>query len=115
MNPEITTYIDALSMDWQKVLCTQLRAIIHSAIPEATEKIQYGKPHFFKNKKYIAVLGPAKGWVSFTLFNATNVEAPDGTFEPSDITERRTIKFKSGQQPDAALLTKMIAVAAASL
>jgi len=113
MNPEVTAYIDGLSQAWQIEACEKLRQSIHTAVPDVVERLQYGKPHFLKNGKYLAVIGPAKGWVAFTLFNAAGVE--DDLFEPSDVTDRRTIKFRSGQAIEVDVLAKLIAAAAQTL
>ena len=76
MSAEIAEYIDKVSVPWQAEICRTLDALVHRAIPDVTEKIQYGKPHYRKNNKYAAVIGTAKGWVAFTIFNATAIEAP---------------------------------------
>lgn len=113
MNPEVTSYIDKLGQPWQIELAQQLRQAVHTAVPEVDERIQYSKPHFTKNKKYLAVIGPAKGWVSFTLFNASGIEYD--LFEASDVTERKTIKYKPGQTVDTAAVLKLIEAAAQGL
>lgn len=56
-------------------------------------RIQYGNPHYLQDGKYAAVIGTAKSWVAFTIFNAAALNAPDGLFEPGP-PERRTIKIK---------------------
>jgi len=114
MNQDVTDYIDAIKVDWQAEVCRQLRQIIHDAAPDVTERLQYGKPHFLKNGKYACVLGTAKGWVSFTIFNAATLEAPDGFFEPGP-PERKTVKIRDGQAIDPALLTPMVQQASATL
>src|SRR3954452_12719269 len=72
---EVTDYINKLNdkagQEWQVEVSNQLHKIAQDNIPDFSEKLQYGKPHFFKNGKYAAVLGTAKGWVTFTIFNAT--------------------------------------------
>ena len=113
--PEVTEYIDKLKITWQADVCKQIRAMISSAVPEADERIQYGKPHYRKNGKYLCVLGTAKGWVSFTIFNATELETPAGMFESSDTGDRKTIKILEGQTVDTALLSKLLKQAAATL
>lgn len=110
MNPEVSAYFDKLSQPWQVEVCQQLRQVIHAAAPDVTERLQYGKPHFLRNGSYLAVIGPAKGWVSFTLFNAAGLEYD--LFEPSDVTDRRTIKYKPGQTVDTDAVFKLIAAAA---
>ena len=114
MNPEVTDYINKISVDWQAELCRSIRHIIHQSIPTVVERIQYSKPHFLKDGKYAAVLGTAKGWVSFTIFNAQSLVAPDGYFEPSDTDDRKTVKFKQGQALDHDLLAKLLQKAATS-
>jgi hypothetical protein len=111
MNQQVTEYIQNIKLPWQAEICTQLRQLIQQAIPDVEERIQYGKPHFLKKSKYAAVVGTAKGWVSFTIFNATSVEGPDGLFEDGP-AERKTVKIKEGQTVDYALLEKLLAQAA---
>jgi hypothetical protein len=115
MNEQVTEYIDKLNQDWQVEVCKRLREAVHQAVPDVTERLQYGKPHFLKNGKYAAVLGPAKGWVSFTIFNAADLDVPDGLFEPSDAPERKTVKIKSGQAVDYDLLRRLVGQAAGAL
>ncbi|MEO8610348.1 MAG: DUF1801 domain-containing protein [Chloroflexota bacterium] len=111
MNQQVTEYIEAVKLPWQAEICTQLREIILKAIPDVEERIQYGKPHFLKKGKYAAVVGTAKGWVSFTIFNAKSVEGPEGLFEAGD-PERKTVKIREGQAVDYTLFGKLLAQAA---
>lgn len=113
MNPEVTSYIESLGQPWQAELCGQLRGVVQAAVPDVQERIQYGKPHFLRGKSYIAVIGVAKGWVSFTIFNAAGLQY--NLFEPSDVSDRRTIKFKPGQPVDADALGRLMADAAKAL
>ncbi|MCC6614991.1 MAG: DUF1801 domain-containing protein [Anaerolineae bacterium] len=115
MNGDVSAYIDKLDQAWKVELCRHIRQIIHEAIPDVVERIQYGKPHFLKNGKYACVLSPSKAWVSLTIFNAQTLEAPDGFFEPSDTTERKTVKLRQGQAVDDALIAGLIGKAANSL
>jgi hypothetical protein len=115
MNQEVTAYIDKINLPWQAEICKSIRQTINQSIPDVTERIQYGKPHFLKNGKYACVLGTAKGWVSFTIFNATDLKAPDGMFEADGSPERKTMKIRDGQAVDYDLLAKMITQAASSL
>ena len=115
MNPQVTDYMDKVAPDWQAEICKHLRQVILESIPEAEERLQYGKPHYLKHKKYACVLGTAKAWVSLTIFNAQALETPDGLFESSENGDRKTIKIKQGQTVDYALLGKLISQAASSL
>ena len=113
MNQQVTDYISKIKVDWQADVCNRLRDMIHAALPDVEERLQYGKPHYLKNGKYAFVMGTAKEWVSFTIFNAQNLETPDGLFEASENGDRKTIKIRAGQNVDDAMLAKMIGQAVA--
>lgn len=115
MNPDVSEFIQKIKLPWQAEISNRIREIIHQAVPDVTERIQYGKPHFLKNGKYACVLGTAKGWVSFTIFNAQLLDAPEGFFEASDTTERRTIKIREEETVDYDLLARFITEASASI
>ncbi len=107
MNEEVSSYIGELGAVWQRELAEELRQLVHRVIPEAQERIQYKKPHFLKNGKYAAVISPAKGWVSFTIFNAAGLSIPDGVFEDGP-EERRTVKIREGKPADFELLAALL-------
>jgi hypothetical protein len=113
MTQAVTEYLEKINQPWQAEICTHLRQIVHQAVPSVEERIQYGKPHFLKNGKYAYVLGTAKDWVSFTIFNAGSLEAPEGFFEPGD-PDRKTIKIRKGSTVDYTLLTRLVQQAASS-
>lgn len=113
MNEAVTEYIEKISQEWQAEICKQLRQIVQQSVPEVEERLQYGKPHFLKQGKYAAVLGTAKDWVSFTLFNGMALEAPEGVFEPGS-PDRKTVKIRKGQAVDYALLARLLQQAANS-
>ena len=48
MNQEVTVFINSLDEPWQLQLCDDLREVVHRAIPEVQERMQYKKPHFFE-------------------------------------------------------------------
>ncbi len=101
MNAEIEAYIGKQSQPWQAELCRQLDAIVHRAIPDATDKLQYGKPHYRKNNQYAAVIGTA-------------IDAPPGLFEDGP-PERKTIKIREGQAIDEAQVEGLLRQAASTL
>ena len=114
-SPEVTDYINKLNdkagQEWQAEVAKKLHEIAEKNIPNFSERLQYGKPHFLKDGKYAAVLGTAKGWVTFTIFNATEVKAPDGYFEEGP-PERKTVKILKGQDVDYNLLGTLLKQAA---
>ncbi len=114
-NEQVTEAIQKLSQPWQIEIANQLREIIFAAIPDVVERLQYGKPHYLKGKQYAAVVGPAKGWVSLTIFNAQALVTPDKLFESSENGDRKTIKISEGQAVDYPLLQSLIAQAASTL
>lgn len=116
MNQAVTDYIEALNtkpkQEWQAQVCARLREVVLDSIPDVEEKIQYSKPHYRKNGNYVAVIGTAKGWVTFTIFNAESLQAPEGFFEDGP-PERKTIKiFNKDQVVDYDLVAKLLQQAA---
>jgi hypothetical protein len=114
MNPEVTEHIENIQ-PWQAEICNAIRERIHQSVPEVQERLQYKKPHFLKDGKYLAVISPAKAQVTLTVFNATDLDAPDGLFEPDGPPERKTVKIKDGQEVDYDLLAQLVAQAASTL
>lgn len=112
MNAEVTPYFDKIAVPWQVDVAKRLRELVFEAIPDAEEKLQYSKPHYRKNGKYAAVIGTAKGWVSFTIFNANEIEAD---FFEEGPPERKTIKITEKKDIDYALLTRLVKQAADGL
>lgn len=112
MNEQVTEYIEKIKVDWQAEVSQQLRQLIHQAVPDVTERLQYGKPHFLKNGKYLAVLGTAKEWVSFTIFNATALEAD---FFEEGGADRKTVKIRKGQSADVERLAAFLQQAAETI
>jgi hypothetical protein len=112
MNEEINQFIEALGDSWQRPICAELRDVVHAAIPDVQERIQYKKPHFLKNGKYAAVISTSKAAVSFTIFNAAEIDVPEGFDGPP---ERKTIKLQQGHAVDSGLLTSLLRQAASTL
>ncbi|MEW9701435.1 DUF1801 domain-containing protein [Paenibacillus sp. SI8] len=113
MNPEVTVFIEAVKEPWQGELCTRLRAVVHQAIPDIQERVQYKKPHFLKNGKYAAVISTSKDAVSFTIFNTSELALPEGLFDGPP--ERKTIKLRQGQPVDTDQLSSLLSQASSTL
>jgi hypothetical protein len=114
MNQLVTDFVQNVDKPWQAEVCENLRQVVHQSVPGVEERIQYRKPHFLKNGKYVAVVGTAKDWVSFTIFNAENLDAPEGLFEDGP-PERKTVKIREGQDVDYELLTRFVEQAASTV
>jgi hypothetical protein len=95
--------------------CTHLRKIVFQSAPGVEELLQYGKPHYKKDGKFVCTYNTAKAWVSFTLFNAGSLEVPDGFFEPGNNPDRKTVKITEGQNTDYNLLAKLLQHASDSI
>jgi hypothetical protein len=113
MNQEVTDFIEGLTESWQEELSTNLREVVHQAIPDVHERIQYKKPHFLKNGKYAAVISTSKDAVSFTIFNATALELPEDMFNGPP--ERKTLKLRKGDTIDRGQLVSLVTRASDSL
>lgn len=111
MNPEVTDFFDALKEPWQKELSARLREVVHQAIPDVQERLQYKKPHFLKNGKYAVVISTSKDAVSFTIFNAAGLELPEGMFDGPP--ERKTLKLRKGNEFDSEQLLAWVKQASA--
>lgn len=114
-NQAVSAYIQNINQPWQVEIATRLRQTILEAVPSVDERLQYSKPHYKKGGQYLAVFGTAKGWVSLTIFNAQDLDTPDGLFEASDNRDRQTIKIRQGQEVDYAMLADLIRQAASTI
>jgi hypothetical protein len=115
MNEEVTAYIQGLDEEWKIEACTRLRELVLKTVPDATERMQYRQPHYLKNRNYLAVISAAKKWVSFTVFNAQSLSAPDGFFEPDGPPERKTVRVLNNKTIDYDLLGTLLNEAASTL
>lgn len=113
MNQEVTDFIEALKEPWHKEVTVSLREVVHQAIPNVHERIQYKKPHFLKNGKYAAAISTAKETVSFTVFNCSDLTFPEGVFEGPP--ERKTLKMHKGDTFDSEQLISLLSQASSSL
>ena len=109
----VIDFIEGLTESWQADYCKNLLGVVRQAIPDVEERIQYKKPHFLRNGKYAAVISTSKSAVSFTIFNATELDLPEELFEGPP--ERKTIKLREGQVVDYDNLSKLLEQASASL
>ncbi|MEK5396986.1 DUF1801 domain-containing protein [Paenibacillus sp. FSL K6-2859] len=113
MNQEVIDFIEGLKEPWQVELSTNLREVVHQAIPDVQERIQYKKPHFLKNGKYAAAISTSKDAVSFVIFNTNELVFPEGIFEGPQ--ERKTLKLRKGDTVDMAQLVNWVGQASVSL
>ncbi|MBD8004368.1 DUF1801 domain-containing protein [Bacillus norwichensis] len=113
MNQEVTDFIATLKEPWQEELAASLRKVVHEAIPDVHERIQYKKPHFLKNGKYAAVISTSKAAVSFTIFNPSLLDLPGEIF--AGPPERKTMKLQKGDTFEFEQLVSLVRQASATL
>lgn len=65
-DPRIDAYI-AKAAPFAQPIIAHLRALVHSAIPEAVETVKWGMPHFTYKGKNLAGIGAFKAHVAFVL------------------------------------------------
>jgi hypothetical protein len=114
MNQEVNQYIQKLQ-PWQIEVCESLREIIFKIIPDAEERLQYGKPHYLKNGHYACVIHAAKDKVSFMIFNAGGLEEIKGFFKSASSPDRKIATIKEGQEVDYQLLSNLLKQASKTL
>jgi hypothetical protein len=114
MNQEVTQYIEKLQ-PWQIEVANTLRKMILKTIPDAEERLQYGKPHYLKNGQYAAVIAAAKDKVSFMIFHATELAEIKGFFQSTTAPDRKTATIKDGQTVDYKQLGDFLKKASKSL
>lgn len=110
-NNEVTEYIQKLadkSGQWQVDVCESLRNMVHETIPEVEDKLQYGKPHFFKNGEFVAVIHAGKDKISFMIFNASEIEPIKGVLRAMGNGERKTADITEEQEVDYSLLASLL-------
>ncbi|WP_040833087.1 DUF1801 domain-containing protein [Nocardia brevicatena] len=107
MDNQVTDYISK-TQPWQAALCEQLRQLIRDTLPEAEERLQYGKPHYLINGHYAAVIDASRGKVSFMIFNATDIPEVKGFLRKLGNGERKAVTFTEGQEADRARLADLL-------
>ena len=99
MNDKIATYI-AKGSPWQQDACVQLRKAILTALPEAEESLQYNKPHFAVDGRYVAALHVAKAKVSLLILDAGAIEPEKGFLRSMGNGDRKVVDVTDGQVVD---------------
>jgi hypothetical protein len=114
MSDDVTQYINK-AQPWQIDVCEKLRAMVGQTIPDAEERLQYGKPHYLKNGHYAAVIAVGKDKVSFMVFNATAIPEVKGFLRALGKGERKAVDIKEGQTVDYSALADILKETATTL
>ena len=104
----IDAYIAGLP-DWQQTICTQLRELVHQAIPDAEETIKRSViPFFVVNGRSVCALMKAKDHVNILLYDPT-VADPTGIINQGHANKTaKAIQVKQHEFPDKAALAALL-------
>lgn len=111
MNQEVTQYIEK-TQPWQVEVCNALREVVLTTVPDAEERLQYGKPHYLKDGSYLAVIHAGKDRVAFMLFNAAEIPEVKGFLRSMGNGDRKTVDISEGQAVDYKQLADLVRKAA---
>lgn len=107
MNEEVTQYIQK-TQPWQIEVCNKLREIVLDTVPDAEERLQYGKPHYLQGGSYLAVIHASKDKVSFMLFNAAEIPEVKGFLRSMGNGDRKTVDISEGQTVDYEQIVELV-------
>ncbi len=75
-NSQVTKYIENVDEPMSSLM-SEMREVIHEALPDAEEKIKRNMPVFCKDRD-ICYLQSCKGYVNFGLFHSSDIEDDKG-------------------------------------
>jgi hypothetical protein len=76
-DPRVDAYIDGLP-EWQRLICSQVRNLVHAADPEVAETIKRTRQPYFVLQGNICALLAAKDHVNVFLYDGAIVDDPEG-------------------------------------
>ena len=95
----IDQYIASLP-DWQRVICTQARALIHQAAPQIIEEIKFTNRPYFTYKGNVCAFLPAKSHVNIFVYDPI-VPDPQGIINQGHANQTaQSIQVLPGNFPD---------------
>jgi hypothetical protein len=107
-DPRVDAYIDALP-DWQRLVCREIRDLVHAADPEVVETIKRTRQPYFVLQGNICALSAAKDHINVFLYDGGIVLDPDGIITGGHSNKTaRTVAIREGETINAAALTAML-------
>jgi hypothetical protein len=108
LDPRVDAYIHSL-LEWQRVICHDLRSLIHEADDEVEETIKRTDRPYFALQGNVCALLAAKDHVNLFLYDGAIVPDPAGIITGGhENTTARTIAFRHGDEiPRDALLAML--------
>jgi hypothetical protein len=108
----ITNQITELA-DWRGQMLDRLRALIHEAAPDITEKWKW-ETAVWSQKGNVVAVGAFKDHIKLNFFKGASLEDPQGLFNAGlDAKSTRAIDFSEGDQIQEAALKELIRAAVA--
>jgi hypothetical protein len=105
VDPRVDAYIDGLP-EWQKVICREVRDLVHAADPDVTETIKFNNRPYFVLQGNICALLAAKDHVNVFLYDGAIVPDPEAIITGGhDNTTARTVAIRQGEPINAPALT----------
>jgi hypothetical protein len=106
-DPRVDAYIDQLP-PWQRKVCREVRALVHSADPEVTETIKRSTQPYFVLQGNICALLAAKDHVNVFLYDGAIVPDPKGIITAGHENKTaRTVAIREGETLNASALGAM--------
>lgn len=106
-DPRVDANIDALP-DWQRLICRQVRELVHAADPDVTETIKRTDRPYFELEGNICALLAARDHVNVFLYDGAIVPDPDGIITAGhDNKTARTVAIRQGGSINAPALSAM--------
>jgi len=95
-DPRVDAYLDALP-DWQREICSQVRALVHAADQDVEETIKRTVQPYFVLDGNICALLAARDHVNVFLYDGAIVPDPEGIITAGhDNATARTVAFHRG-------------------
>jgi hypothetical protein len=106
-DPRVDANINALP-DWQRLICRQVRELVHAADPDVTETIKRTDRPYFELEGNICALLAARDHVNVFLYDGAIVPDPDGIITAGhDNKTARTVAIRQGGSINAPALSAM--------
>src|SRR5260370_37636518 len=107
LDPRVDAYIDSLP-DWQQIICSKVRALVHAADREVTETIKRTNRPYFVLQGNICALMAAKDHVNVFLYDGAIVPDPEGIITAGhDNKTARTVAVRRSERINALALAAM--------
>jgi hypothetical protein len=113
VDSRVDDYLDALP-EWQRVICQEVRELVHAADPEVVETIKRTRQPYFVLRGNICALLATKDHVNVFLYDGAIVPDPDRIITGGhDNATARTVAVYAGErlpaEPLAAMFRQIIA------